>query len=98
MGRCVRSGSVGLAGCFVKARRGSRTAERQRNRHKAGGMAKTGMENKKKEKVEKLVRKEEHAAILEHSRSSDAFTANFQIDFSLAFHLPPGLLAELAPP
>lgn len=37
MGRYVRSSSVGLAVCFVKARMGSRTADRQRNRHKAGG-------------------------------------------------------------
>lgn len=37
MGRYVRSSSVGLAVCFVKARMGNRTADRQKNRHKAGG-------------------------------------------------------------
>lgn len=37
----------------------------------------------KGEKVEKVVRKEENAATLEHGRSSEAFTANFQIKFSL---------------
>lgn len=53
---------------------------------------------RKKEKVEKVLRKEEPAAIPEHGRSSDAFTANFQEIFHFSFHLPLGLLAELAPP
>lgn len=38
----------------------------------------------KKEKVEKFVRKVEHAVVLGHGRSSEAFTANFQINVSLS--------------